>query len=380
MKEKYKDGPLTSFLTQKASKLRIPISGAFELTPLCNMNCKMCYVKLTNDQASKIGRHRTVQEWIDLAVKAKEMGMLYLLLTGGEPFLYKGFKELYIKLYEMGFIISINSNGTLINDEIIEWLKDYPPQRINITLYGGNNETYNKLCNNPKGFEQVNKAINLLKEVGINVKLNCTLTPYNSKDLELIYQFAKDKDLVLQVATYLFPPIRKDDSKIGQNERYNSEKAAELYVKNDLLMYEKDIFIERAQKLKDGLIKINCSDLNSECELTHGDKMMCRAGKSLFWITWDGRMAPCGMMNFPVRYPFKDGFNKAWNQIVQDVENIYLPKECSSCKIRKMCANCAAMTVTETGEYDKKPEYICKMTESIIEQTQLKYEELKNIK
>lgn len=376
MKQKYKDGPLTKFLTQKASKLRIPISGAFELTPLCNMDCKMCYVKLTKEQVEKIGKHRTTQEWVDLAQEAKEKGMLYLLLTGGEPFLYKDFKELYIKLYKMGFVISINSNGTLIDEEIIEWLKDYPPQRINITLYGGSNETYNRLCNNPKGFDQVSKAINLLKEVGINVKLNCTITPYNSDDLELVHKFAKDKDLVLQVATYLFPPIRKDATQLGQNKRYNPEKAAELYVKNDLLMYEKEMFIERAQKLQEGLIKINCSELNSECELAHGDKMMCKAGKSLFWITWDGRMVPCGMMNFPVRYPFEDGFDESWNEIVEDVENIYLPKECSLCKLRNMCANCAAMTVTETGKYDKKPEYICKMTECIIEQTKLKYEEM----
>ena len=98
--------------------------------------------------------------------------MLYLLLTGGEPFVYKDFKRLYLELFKMGFIISINSNATLIDEETVKWLKEYPPQRINITLYGSSNEVYGNLCNNPKGFNQVTKAINLLKEANINIKLN----------------------------------------------------------------------------------------------------------------------------------------------------------------------------------------------------------------
>ena len=48
--------------------------------------------------------------------------------------------------------------------------------------------------------------------------------------------------------------------------------------------------------------------------------------------------------------------------------------------MRSACGSCGAISYTETGRTDGKPEYMCKMTESIIEQTQLKYEELKNIK
>ena len=259
-------------------------------------------------------------------------------------------------------------------------MKEYPPQRINITLYGSSNEVYGNLCNNPKGFNQVTKAINLLKEANINIKLNYTLTPYNSDDLEFAYKFAEDNDLILQASTYMFPPVRKDKSKIGQNERYSPEEAAKFYVKSDLLLYTKEKFKKRAEMMKDGLLKINCSDLNFDCEVDKGQKINCQAGKSLFWITWDGRMLPCGMMNTPVAYPFRDGFDNAWKQIVNEVEELYLPKECENCKIRSACSSCGAIAYTETGRTDGKPEYMCKMTESIIEQTQLKYEELKNIK
>ena len=59
----------------------------------------MCYIRMTKEELDKRGRLRTIDEWIQIAEQLKEMGTLYILITGGEPFLYKDFKELYIKLY-----------------------------------------------------------------------------------------------------------------------------------------------------------------------------------------------------------------------------------------------------------------------------------------
>lgn len=97
---------------------------------------------------------KTPDFWLELARQAKEQGMLYLLLTGGEPFLYPDFWMLYEELVKMGFVISINSNGSLIDEKIIEKLKKYPPARINITLYGASDETYERLCGIKKGIQE----------------------------------------------------------------------------------------------------------------------------------------------------------------------------------------------------------------------------------
>ena len=58
----------------------------------------------------------TLEQWIHLGQKARDAGMLYLLLTGGEPLLWPDFWELYDALYEMGLLIGINTNGSLIDD------------------------------------------------------------------------------------------------------------------------------------------------------------------------------------------------------------------------------------------------------------------------
>ena len=177
----------TEYIHNKASRLGVPLNGTFELTPCCNMACKMCYVRLTPQQQRAIAPLHTAEQWLELGRIAKENGMLYLLITGGEPLVHPQFKEILQGLHKMGLIISINTNGTLIDENVVAWLKETPPVRFNITLYGASNETYERLCGNPHGFTQVTKAIRLLTEAGMAVKLNCSVTPYNPADLDGIF-------------------------------------------------------------------------------------------------------------------------------------------------------------------------------------------------
>lgn len=365
--EKYRTEPLiSSYLSSMASKNNIPIHGTFELSPICNMDCKMCYVKMTPNQVKSIGRLKTVEEWLELARIAKEQGMLFLLLTGGEPFLYKGFKELYTELKKMGFLITINSNATMIDRETADWLIENPPSRINISLYGGSNETYERLCNNPKGFTQVTNAIKYLKEGGIDIKLNATITPYNVCDLEEIYKFAENNQLYVQATSYMFPPTRRDNDLVGQGDRFNPKDAAKINLNIDRLRFSDEIFNKRINNIKNGVK--NKEILDNDCDALQGDEMNCRAGRCSFWITWDGKMTPCGMMNYPNAYPFEDGFTQSWNKIVEDVNNIRLYSGCKTCKLKSSCSICAAMLETETGSFDKRPEYVCEMEQHFYEE------------
>ena len=183
---------LTKYLYRKASITKTPLSASFELTPLCNMACRMCYVRMDKKTQESIAPLRSCDEWMDIAKQAREHGLLYILLTGGEPFTHPEFREILSGLHKEGFIVSVNSNGTLIDEQTIVWLKETPPVRVNITLYGASNETYFRLCGKPDGFTRVSKAISLLREAGITVKINLSLTPYNADDLEGIFAFCRE--------------------------------------------------------------------------------------------------------------------------------------------------------------------------------------------
>ena len=98
-------------LTRKCAAMGIPVSGFFELTPRCNLQCKMCYIRMTPQQMAPIGRERTAREWLELGRDARDAGMIFLLLTGGEPTIREDFPEIYEGLARMGLSISINTDG-----------------------------------------------------------------------------------------------------------------------------------------------------------------------------------------------------------------------------------------------------------------------------
>mgnify|MGYP000338046879 CR=1 FL=1 len=113
-------------LLQKARQKHIPVTGALELLPLCNMNCDMCYVRLSRSEMERQGRLRTVEEWVRLAEQMQKAGTVFLLLTGGEPLLFPDFKTLYRRLRNLGMILTINTNGTLLDEA---WLIFLPHTR-----------------------------------------------------------------------------------------------------------------------------------------------------------------------------------------------------------------------------------------------------------
>lgn len=346
---------VTEYLYRKATAAGMPLSGSFELTPVCNMDCKMCYVRLSAQDQAAIAPLRDADRWLKLAQEAKDAGMLYLLLTGGEPFMHPQFRQILEGLHKMGFLITVNTNGTLIDAQTVAWLKNSPPVRINVSLYGASNETYGRLCRNPQGFSQATKAIRLLREAGISVKLNCSLTPDNAADLPEMVKYAKDNDLILQVATYMFPPTRKDKTMVGKNDRFSPEEAAYYTAYADYLTLGAERF---AALDDDSCVPADPEDACGEL----GDGVRCRAGRCSFWITWQGSMTPCGM--FPAQgYPnvFEMPFERAWQQVKDTTAQIRLPAQCAVCSAKDTCHACAAMVVTESGNFHEVPQYRCRM-------------------
>ena len=353
---------ITEYLHAKAAKMGIPLSGTFELTPCCNMACKMCYVRMTKTEQESISPLRTAKEWLELGQTARDSGLLYLLLTGGEPFLRPDFKEIFQGLHRMGLILSINSNGTLIDEDTVVWLKETPPTRVNITLYGASNETYARLCGNPQGYDQAVRGIRMLRKAGISVRINCSLTPYNAADLEGIYAFANQEGLLVQATGYMFPPLRRDESMVGTNERFTPQEAAYQSARIACMMNGEDWYLER---MKHELPPIpgesdDCPDVGAE-----GEGIRCRAGKCSFWVTWNGGFMPCGMLpSNDAPNVFDIGFEEAWNQTKACAVAIRLPAKCASCAARDNCKACAAMVFTETGNYHTVPEYRSEMTKA----------------
>lgn len=371
MKKRNTEPYIATYLHSKGRQLGLPIGGNFELTARCNFNCPMCYVHLKKEDIEAQGKELTAEQWIDLARSAKDRGMIFALLTGGEPFVRKDFFEIYDAMKEMGIMISINTNGSMLSGEIRRKLIENPPFRINVSLYGGCTETYKNMCGQ-EAFDTVVENIRAIKEAGIDIRLNLSITQYNQKDLEKIYQISQELGVHVKASSYMYPSIRVNGGKYGYGNRLSPFEAARCSVRWDKMRFTDDEFEIRAKNMKE-FIAVE----EPECPADMDEGVGCRAGSSAFWLTWDGRMLPCGMMPYPVAYPLENGFDAAWDLIKKETSKIRIPSKCTVCPKRPVCPVCAAVCVTETGRFDGVPDYVCEQTDETIRATWKAYQERK---
>lgn len=349
-------------IMEKASYARIPIMCSFELLPVCNLQCKMCYVRKSMDYVRSNGGLKDAAWWLSMARACADAGLLYPLLTGGEPFLHPEFDRILAGMVDMGLQVSINTNGTLIDRRWASFLSEHRPTRINLTLYGASRETYRRLCGNADAYDRVVEAVSLLKEFGIPLKFNASITPDNVDDLPGMIEFAKRHDRPIQVATYMFPPLRRDSSMVGQNERLTPEEAAEARARADLLQNDPVWFVTQAERLRQFI------PLDREpwkMEEPREDGLRCRAGLCSLWVDWQGKLSNCGM--FPsVTFPgTPETFRTDWERVVRETAQVRYTSPCNSCPNRPICHPCIAMFYNESGSINGRPEYMCCMNEAL---------------
>lgn len=352
-------GKISDRLWKKAGIMRIPLTGAFELLPVCNLHCKMCYVRKSMAEVNELGGLLPAEQWLDWARQARDEGMLYPLLTGGEPFLHRDFQEIMGKMLEMGLQVSINSNGTLIDEPMARWLGEHRPTRINITLYGASEKSYENLCGDGGAYNRVRRAVEWLKQYGIPVKFNYSITPENVDDLEGIIAYAKSVDSPIQVATYMFPPVRRDSEMVGKNHRLSPEEAALARVKADWLQSEPRWFLGQAERFRHFVEPTE--EMLAKLAVGKPQEMHCRAGRCSFWIDWQGNIANCGMYS-AVKFSLKGrSFAEAWKQVVEETNQVRYCPVCTNCPNFNLCHACIAMVYNECGDHNGRPDYLCQM-------------------
>lgn len=359
------DTTMEKRILQRASVCQRPINGSLELLPLCNMNCDMCYVRLSSAKMRQRGRLRTADEWIQMGEQMAASGVLFLLLTGGEPLLFPDFQKLYLKLRQLGLILTINTNGTLLNEEWAAFFGRYKPRRMNITLYGADDAAYETLCHYPGGCTKTLRAIHLLKEQGVDVKINGSVTKYNQSDMKAIYEIGRRLEVPVHMDTYMLPGIRERGKAFELQSRLSPAQAAKAELISLKAELHEESFLRYVHQ------NVRRVETNSG---EYTDQVSCLAGNCSFTINWQGEMRPCVTFTKPSVPVFETGFEKAWQKISAGSKEIRINAKCKKCKYRPICKTCAASAYLETGRYDGVPEYLCQYAEEFYRLLQIEAE------
>ena len=319
----------TVLLNRDAYEKALPIFGAFELTPLCNLDCKMCYVHLQNPTV----RNRMLRgnQWLSVMQEAIDCGLFSALLTGGEAMTHPDFWNIYMFLIDHGVSVRVKTNGILLNGQNIERFKTYPPHLIDISLYGCDSDSYLAVTG-VDAYQRVVDNIRMAIDAGLCIRIMITPSGYMSPWTERVMELAKSFGVKVIVNSVLIEPDentgrRKQDFDLTESEN------ARIREKRDELFPLKFMSPEEENEIYGSIEKR--ADIQEK-------GLYCNGGRTSFAINWDGTMGPC--LSFPrdivCAHPLTDGFETAWHQVNECVRNYTVPDKCRSCRLNTKCHYC----------------------------------------
>jgi radical SAM protein with 4Fe4S-binding SPASM domain len=345
-------------LWNQLKKQRVPLSVTLEMTARCNNNCSHCYINLPAGDRKVAGKELTRDEIGAIADQAVDLGVLWCLITGGEPLLRDDFADIYRMLMRKGLLVSVFTNACLITSDHIKLFQKYPPRDVEVTVYGATKETYEKVSRRPGSYAAFRKGLDLLMKGGIKVRLKAMALRSNVHELPDIARFCRlyTRDF------FRFDPLLH--LRYDRDSQRNKEIIAERLSPSEIVAIEQ-ADTERAEALVRG-----CGDLIlPDMERPDSNHLFCcGAGSSAFYVTYDGYFRICSSLSHPdyISDLRKGTLAESWNILVPSIRNLrsadkeFLDK-CRKCPIVNLCLWCPAHAYLESGRMDAWCSYFCEV-------------------
>ena len=277
-KERQRFSDFSRYLNRKAREAGVPLNGQFELTPLCNFRCEMCYVRLSESQMSR--QLLTPVQWKDLISQAVRAGMLSATLSGGECLTYPGFKEVYEHIQSLGCEVEVFTNGSLLDESWIGYFKQHQPAGLHVTLYGDSEDAYERVTGQ-RAYERVLHNIRRINEEKLPLYINVTPNPAMGEDVFGTIRLARELSRNVTVNHALVQP-RQETGREGSVRDLDED----FYIR--IMRYHNELKGIRVETCPAELPPEGGPDPDG---VRYG--VLCGAGRSGFNFNWDGVMTPC---------------------------------------------------------------------------------------
>ena len=331
-------------LYKQVQAKRIPVNGSIELTFRCNLRCAHCYCNLPANDQDAVKKELKTEGIFHIFDQIAEAGCLWLLITGGEPLLRQDFLEIYMYAKKKGFITTLFTNGTLITPEIADYLAEWPPHSVEITLYGATKETYERVTKISGSYERCKKGIGLLLEREIPLGLKTMVMTLNHDEVSHIKEYAEGLGVKFRFDPILNP--RLDGNKTPCNFRLSPEEVIKLDLADE----------KRAKQWREYCEKF-VRPFQSD------SLFICGAGISTFHIDPYGKMSPCEMTRFQ-DYDLPSGsFEEGWYESIPGLLMLKSMGDypCGRCELISLCGQCPAWAWLENGNPEAPVEYLCQI-------------------
>lgn len=321
---------------------RYPLNGTIELTPRCSVNCVHCYInEAPGDEAVKAAE-LTTDQWKDLLDQMEKAGTLFLMITGGEPLLRPDFDEIFQYARRKGMIVTLFTNGTMLTKEKAKMLANWNLDQIEISIYGGTKETYEKVSRTPGSFERCMAGIENALEAGLKLSLKTILLKENVHELELMRKITEDHGLKFRYDGTLWPRLN------GDTAPFDHQVASQVMLDLDISDPSRNEAWMKAKNLAGDMIFRNESTIS------------CAASTRSFHIDAFGCLNVCMMLRTG-QYNLKAmGFKEAWEAIgVVRSWRRSRESKCQNCDATAFCMQCPALSHLVFNDYETIVDSIC---------------------
>lgn len=147
--------------------LDFPKFISFTVTNLCNLRCRMCgqwseegYI---SNRKVNPGSQMRLADWKRLVDEIANYDISFILIRGGEPFLFRGIIELVEYINGKGIFISIDSNGMLLDKYAADIVRI---GNMHITFsVDGPEQIHDQVRGSQGSFQRIKKNIALLNDL-----------------------------------------------------------------------------------------------------------------------------------------------------------------------------------------------------------------------
>lgn len=328
-----------------------PAHPVWEVTGACNLRCIHCHAtsgkpapdELTTDEGKRL---------IDALARVDEFRML--VYSGGEPLVRPDLFELLEHSKRAGFINVIATNGTLIDDEVAQRLREAGVAGAAVSLDSPRAEVHNRIRANPTAFERALAGIEAIKRAGILLQINATAMEYNFDRLTDLIALADDYDSGIMLMYQLVP--------VGRGTQI-ARAALDLRANETLLTYlaEKQrqiaTIVEPVAGPQYWPYLLEQRGLTSDLALRLAEPVFhgCAAGRGFVYIKANREVWPCPFVELSAGNVRKRPLDEIWRtgEIFVNLRHREetLRGKCGDCRYRKLCGGCRGRALAYHGDY-----------------------------
>ncbi len=315
-------------------RAQAPYKADLALHYACNNNCSHCY----NEPGRKAMPSLPVAQWREVLKRLWDIGVPYIIFTGGEPTLHPGIVELVAHADELGQITGINTNGRRLADAgFAEALQAVGLDHVQITLNSHRSELHNRIVG-AEAFDETVAGIKAALDAGLHVLTNTTLIEDNADEALEIVDFLDALGLrtfamngMIYSGCGARHPAALDEEQLQPVLLKVRERAAEHGMR--FLWYTPTRYC-RMSPVEMGL-GIRC----------------CNAAEYSVCIEPNGEVLPCQSYYAPAGNILSDPWEAVWESELfrsfryrrEDPQQAGLPEECWECELLDICGGGCAL-------------------------------------